>query len=635
MRRITIFIILLSIIYFNAIGQNSSCQLGHCNVCKIKMTEGSYYEHLVNSSNTMMTIYCPHSNEIKAKFLPLGEYSQPCLSELKKREEQQKIRDREFEAKKEKFKSGETVVEWHSNGKARMTMKNTSDPYNNITWYNYDGIITQKFVNNVFVLYQNGQLYWQGPGIAELPEGSSIVQYYVHGFWPIDDKKYKIFLRDKDVTKEFNDALTNAKSAGDIDNIKRAYPFSDLNQMIDKRLKEILSANINKEKYDRMYKQAMDEFSYVGFKKFNEAYPDSAVGFTKGLMKLLEPGSSSDTLVFIFYNSDLSKLHVIDRILFDKINDKKYCQTNDNEKLLINCFLSPNIRWLSSSCKYSSEEIYKAEIDIFRENGVIKKALIFSDVKAAVGKVTYNDNLTSVMFRSFDCSQESMIVYYKGGKEYFRIYDNKDKVVYKDVNTNEEKAYQYVHYYGQSLYGNEKKSIAEFYNEAGPEVFNEFFNNFFRDGKSNLKKRTGFEELKFISSDIDFFYFLISTQFQQSPFNFHQSQFYSDRAIEYIKNYESSALTIQALWSFEILKSFSYWMSNQPDKAVEMIRARCNESYTEPGRKTYNGTGSPSYTADIKLKYMDEVRRIYKIFEDAGIVFPEQKETWKKIKSLK
>jgi hypothetical protein len=543
-----------------------------------------------------------------------GTYDQNCITQLKQKQAKAEEERKRFEASKEKIKNGEVVVAWHFNGKASKSMRNIKDNYNHISWYDQDGNIIEKFSNNKLTIYKSGQLYLEGPGIVDVEKDIPLnwgaksdtvyrYNYLLHGICKDGKGETYIFKRGRNYTNDFLIELKSATTEMAIDELKRNYPFQDLFDQIEKRRGEVKTAIAYKEKYKQHFNEALKDFTYESLKKFNETYPDS-VAFTMGVMKFLDPIKKSDTVSLSFVNNDPLKLKILDKILFNGIISNDFC-INAGSGSFIECHL-------------------------LRDKGIVKTAKININ-KSVVGEINYdNSQIENVWYRNFQCKESNVSVYYRNGKEYFRVYRNQNKVVYLNNNTSSTTEYSYIHYYGQDL--KREKRFDTFIQEADLKVVNEFYKFLLDEDK--IKVRKSYEESKYISTDVELFNSLLLLQYKSTDFNAYFSIYFADKAIRLFSNYDQDQYLTTAIWDFQILKAFAYWKNNEIEKALEIIKQYSDKRYKEESKRIYNGTGSPTYTKEVNISFKEEIKRIYNLFHESGIIFPQEKEVWKQIKSL-
>lgn len=179
--------ILCSVITHLLYSQNyEDCAWIQCQYCKSKILKKAY---VWNQS-------CPNRNG-DHKWIHTGAYDAECNAQSLKSE-------KEFEAKKEKVKNGQTVISWHTNGKAKLTKSG-----NNYYSYSDIGVLIEKLENGILSIIENGKTL-TGKGILK-EDWTGLPYFAKDGEW-IEDGYKKIY-KDGRVEYDEKDLKEKAEKA--------------------------------------------------------------------------------------------------------------------------------------------------------------------------------------------------------------------------------------------------------------------------------------------------------------------------------------------------------------------------------------------------------------------------------------
>ena len=548
-----------------------------------------------------------------------GSYDQNCINQLKQQQTQTEADRKKFEASKEKVKNGEVVVDWFNSGKARLSQKDVKDNYNNLTWYNEGGNIVQKFSNNTLYLYENGKLIAQGPGIVY--EYGMSMRYEKHGIWKEDGKDI-LYHYGNNESQKFKEQLEKATTIEELNDLSTKYPYPEIQAQISPKLQKLKAQKGAKEKYAADKAEVFSKPTLDGLKNFKAAYPDSVVSLVSGLIKLTDPALNNQGSITMKFDNDYYNIRAVDEILLSDIKNKEYC-SDQQGRLMMECILERNSK--DASYYLSSNRYKKSEVKVSFSGGRISYAELF-DIDPR-----YADN-----------KLQGVIGYENGSIKYVTIYNKKYKM---DENG------RYCDYY-INVYSNQTLINRVLINSnTGGVILDPNDKVIFKSGRDEMDVMTIVPTI-----DPNTISLFLKNLWKVRPVSLKDSEIekHTDLLKEMIGYYFKVNNTLAVSESLDILNKESYkaylskdtvrtntkfrfdvypglilWVEGKQDETIEYFKTRINQKYVVK-------KGSPSQGFSyVKADYKDDILTIIEELKNLGVVFPNEKEIIKSVKSLK
>jgi hypothetical protein len=547
-----------------------------------------------------------------------GSYDQNCINQLKQQQTQAEADKKKFEASKEKVKNGEVVVDWYNSGKARLSQKDVKDNFNNLTWYNDQGSIVQKFSNNTLYFYENGKLIAQGPGIAY--EHGMSIEYKKHGVWKEDGKDI-LYHYGNNESGKFKEQLEKATTLDELEVLSNRYPYPEILAQISPKREKLKAQKGAKEKYEAYKAEVFSKPTFDGLKNFKAAYPDSVVSLVSGLIHLTDPSLNNQSSITMKFDNDYYNIKAVDEILLSGIKNKEYC-SDQQDRLMMECILERNSK--EASYYLSSKRYKKSEVKVSFAGGKISYAELFDiDPKYADNKL------------------QGVIGYENGSIKYFTIYSKK-----YTMDDNGRYCDYYINVYSsQTLVnrvlinsniggvildsndnvifksGRDEMDVMTIVPTVDPITISLFLQNLWKVRSGNLKDSEIEQHTDLLKEMIGYYFKVNNTNAVSVSLDILNKDSYKS----YLKK---DTVRTNTKFRFDVYPGVISWIEGKQDETINYFKTRINQTYVVK-------QGSPSQGFRyVKADYKDDLFTIIAELKNLGVILPNEKEMFKRIKSL-